>query len=268
MTTPPKIYSTEAIVLKHTPLGEADYLLVLYTPNLGKTRAVVKGARRIRSRLGGHLEPLMHTSLLMARGQSLDVVSQAEALEGFRPVREDLHRLSQALYMAELVDAITPDEEPNYPVYRLLLDSLRYLAVGDSPALVPFFQLHLLEHSGFQPELYRCVECSSTLAPGLHRFAPDRGGVLCTSCRPPGVSILPVSLNALKVLRFLQKEVYSAVERLHLERDILLEMERLLDALVRQVLDREVKASRFLHQVSQDRERAEAAASPSNNIKE
>ncbi|MBF8266654.1 MAG: repair protein RecO [Dehalococcoidia bacterium] len=269
MTTPPKIYSTEAIVLKHTPLGEADYLLTMYTPNRGKTRAVAKGARRVKSRLGGHLEPLMRASLLMARGQNLDVVSQAEALEGFRTVREDLQRVSQALCMAELVDAITPEEQPNYPIYRLFLESLRRLEGDAPPSLMPFFQLHLLEQSGFRPELYRCVECDSTLAPGLHRFAPDRGGTLCVSCHPPGLTILPLSLDTLKVLRFLQREVYNIAARLHLEPGTLLEMERLLGALLRCVLEREVKASRFLHQVSQDdRERAEAAASPANNIKE
>ena len=251
MTTPPKIYKTEAIVLRHIPFGEADYVLTLYTPISGKLRAVVKGARRVKSKMGGHLEPLMRTSLLMARGQNLDSVNQAEALEGFRTIREDLQRLSQALYMAELVDSITPDEQSNYPIYRLLLDCLRSLATDAPPSLLPFFQLHLLEHSGFRPELHRCVECDSALAPGFHRFAPDRGGTLCDSCRPPRSTVLPLSLDSIKVLRFLQREEYVSTERLHLEPGTLLELERLLSALLRHVLDREVKASRFLRQAAQ-----------------
>ena len=68
MTTTPKIYKTEAIVLRHFAIGDADYLLTLYTPNRGKLRAVAKGARRVKSKLGGHLEPLMRTSLLITRG--------------------------------------------------------------------------------------------------------------------------------------------------------------------------------------------------------
>ncbi|MFH1560677.1 MAG: DNA repair protein RecO [Chloroflexota bacterium] len=267
MTTPPKIYKTEAIVLRHFPFGEADYLLTLYTPNEGKLRAVAKGTRRIKSKLGGHLEPLMRTSLLIARGQNLDAVNQAEALEGFRTVREDLHRLSQALYMAELVDAITPEEQTNYPIYRLLLDTLRSLAGDAPPSLLPFFQLRLLGHSGFMPELYRCVECGSTLAPGLHRFTPDQGGCLCGSCHPPKVSVLPLSLDTLKVLRFLQREEYANIERLHLEQGTLLELGRLLDALLRNVLDREVRASRFLNQVAQGRTWEESAPLTATNTK-
>ncbi|MDA0988736.1 MAG: DNA repair protein RecO [Chloroflexi bacterium] len=253
MTTPPKIYKTEAIVLKHFAIGEADYLLTMYTPNGGKLRAVAKGARRVKSKLGGHLEPLMRTSVLMTRGQNLDNINQAEVMEGFRVVREDLDRLSRALYISELVDAITPDEQPNYPIYRLLFEAMRSLNENAAPSLMPYFQLRLLDYSGFMPELYKCVECGSTLAPGHHRFTPDRGGSLCDSCHPLNVSVLPLSLDTLKVLRFLQRETYANIERLHLEQGTLLELERLMEALLRHVLDREVKATRFLNQVAQGR---------------
>lgn len=249
MTSTPKIYKTEAIVLRHFAIGEADYLLTLYTPNRGKLRAVAKGARRVKSKLGGHLEPLMSTSLLITRGQNLDTVNQAEALEVFRSVREDLNKLSQALYMVELVDTITLEEQPNYPIYRLLLDALRALAGDAPPSLLPFFQLRLLGHTGFMPELYQCVECGSTLVPGLHSFMPGRGGTLCNSCHPPKVSVLPLSLNSLKVLRFLQREEYISIERLRLEPETLVEVERLLEAMLQYVLDREVRAMRFLNQV-------------------
>jgi DNA repair protein RecO (recombination protein O) len=267
MTTPPKIYKTEAIVLKHIPFAEADYLLTLYTPNFGKLRVVAKGARRVKSKLGGHLEPLMRTSFLITRGQNLDTVNQAEVMEGLRTVREDLHRLSQALYMVELVDAITPDEQSNYPMYRLLLDTLHSLAGDATPSLLPFFQLRLLGHTGFMPELYQCVECGSTIAPGLHHFTPSRGGILCNSCHPPNVTVLPLSLDSLKVLRFLQKEDHIGIERLHLELKTLVELERLLEALLWHVLDREVKASRFLNQVEQSRMWEKAATLTPTNTK-
>ena len=251
MTPSPKIYKTEAIVLKHHAFGEADYLLTLYTPNEGRLRAVVKGARRVKSKMGGHLEPLMRTSLLISRGQNLDSINQAEVLEGFRVVREDLDRLSQAIFMAELVDAITPEGQSNYPVYRLLLEAMRSLAQRAPSLLLPYFQLRLLGYSGFMPELHRCVECGSTLEPGRHRFTPDRGGSLCDSCHPTQVSVLPLSLNTLKALRFLQREEYAGgVERLRLEQETLAEVKRLLDALLQHVLDRELKGAKFLNQVT------------------
>ena len=260
MTTQPRIHKTEAIVLKHLPLGEADYLVTLYTPNQGRLRAVARGARKIKSRLGGHLEPIMRTSLLVARGQSLDSVQQAEVLEGFRAVREDLDRLSQAIYMAELVDSSTPEGQSNYPIYRLLLETLRSLDGPASPALLPHFQLRLLGHSGFMPELHRCVECETPLEPDRHRFAPGQGGCLCDGCHPVGVTVLPLSLNTLKALRFLQRcERIEDAVKLRLDEDTLTEMRRLMEALLHYVLDREPRGSRFLGQVSQGSKRGAAA---------
>ena len=252
MTTQPRIHKTEAIVLKHLPLGEADYMVTLYTPNEGRLRAMARGARKIKSRLGGHLEPLMRTSLLMARGRSVDSVQQAEVLEGFRAVREDLDRLSQAVYMAELVDTATPEGQSNYPLYRLLLDALRSLAGPARPAILPHFQLRLLSHIGFMPELHRCVECEAALEPDRHRFAPGRGGCICDGCHPAGVSVLPLSLNTLKALRFLQKcERIDDAVRLRLDDETLTEMRRLMEAHLQYVLDREPRGTRFLGQVSQ-----------------
>ena len=76
----PKIYKTEAIVLKHADWGEADRILTLYTSKIGKMRAVVKGARKTTSRLGGHVEPLTHCSMMLVRGRQLDTVSQSQTI--------------------------------------------------------------------------------------------------------------------------------------------------------------------------------------------
>src|SRR4030042_4683973 len=99
----PRVYKTEAIVLKHINLKEADRILPLYTPNQGKWSAVAKGVRRPRSRMGGHLELLTHCTLMLTRGRSMDTINQCATIDSFLPLREDLWRSSLALYAAELV---------------------------------------------------------------------------------------------------------------------------------------------------------------------
>lgn len=89
-----KLYKTEAIVLKHIPFGEADRLVTLYTPQLGKVRAVAKGARRARSKLAGHLEPLTRVNTLIRRGKTLDTISQSETVTSNLLLRGDLWRMS------------------------------------------------------------------------------------------------------------------------------------------------------------------------------
>ena len=76
----------EALVLRHSDWGEADRMLVIFSPFQGKTRVVAKGARRLRSRKAGHLEPFTRVSLLLARGRDLWIVTQAETIEAYLPL--------------------------------------------------------------------------------------------------------------------------------------------------------------------------------------
>jgi len=71
----------DLLTLRHSDWGEADRLLVIYSPQLGKSRVVAKGVRRLRSRKAGHLEPFTRVNLLLARGRDLLLVTQAEPVE-------------------------------------------------------------------------------------------------------------------------------------------------------------------------------------------
>ena len=79
--TQERLYRTEAIVLRRADLGEADRLLTIFTPERGKLRVVAKGARKVGSRKGGHVELFTRSNLLIAKARELDIVSQAETVE-------------------------------------------------------------------------------------------------------------------------------------------------------------------------------------------
>src|SRR5438876_10127095 len=111
-----RLYRTPAVVLKRMDLGEADRILTFYSRDIGKLRAVAKGIRRSTSRSAGHLEPFTLTDVLFAVGRELDVVSQADTLEAFRQVREDLVLASHAYYLAEVVAMLTEARMENRAV--------------------------------------------------------------------------------------------------------------------------------------------------------
>ncbi|MDP2953057.1 MAG: DNA repair protein RecO [Chloroflexota bacterium] len=243
----PRVYNTEGIVLRQTRLGEADKLVCLYTPGMGKLRAVARGAYRLRSKLAGHVEPLTHSAFLIAQGQSLDVISQAQTLQSFLPLRQDLWRTACALYVAELVYQFTPEGAENYPLYRLLQNTLGWL--GEAPTLEPtlrYFEMQLLEALGYRPQLYSCVSCHNPLEPQAHLFSPSGGGVLCPGCRSAEPLSSPISLNALKVMRLLQKGEYAPAARLRLEPGLARELERLMRGYLRYLLEKEIKSTGFL----------------------
>ena len=189
------LYRDEGVVLRTHKLGEADRIVVLVTAGHGKVRAVAKGVRRTKSRFGGRLEPISHVSLLLYEGRELDTVTQAEAIDVFRAVREDLARVGDAMAMLEVVDQVAQEREANPRLFQLLVGALRALEVGRSPLLVPAFFWKLLSLEGAHPVLSSCAACGSDR--DLVAFDLTEGGALCPSCRR-GV---PVSGEALSLMR-------------------------------------------------------------------
>jgi DNA repair protein RecO (recombination protein O) len=181
------LYRDQGVVLRTIRLGESDRIVTLVTQGHGKVRAVAKGVRKTKSRFGGRLEPTSHVSLLLYEGRELDIVTQAEALDHFRAIREDLDRLARATSMLEAVDQVAQERQPGTRLYQMLVGALRALAARNAPLLLPAFFLKLLALEGFQPILDGCSDCGN---PGpLVAFDLIQGGALCRACaRGPRVS--------------------------------------------------------------------------------
>jgi DNA repair protein RecO (recombination protein O) len=189
------LYRDEAVVVRTMRLGEADRIVTLVTPEHGKVRAVAKGVRRTKSRIGARLEPLGHVQLLAWRGRELDVVTQVETIDAFPSVRDDLDLLSQALTILEVVDHVALERHGTPAVFSLLVGALRALERTGSPAVLGAFCWKLLVAEGVGPIVERCARCQSEAT--LVAFDPDEGGLLCRSCRR-GQAISPAAVGLVR----------------------------------------------------------------------
>ena len=88
----PRQFRTQAIILSRRDFGESDRLLTLFTPARGKLRVIAKGARKPTAKLSGHVELFARSDCLIHRGRSLDILTQAELIEPYLGLREDLGR--------------------------------------------------------------------------------------------------------------------------------------------------------------------------------
>lgn len=249
-----RVYRTQAIILKRRDFFEADRLLTFYTPDRGKMRAIAKGIRKPTSRKGGHLELFTHSQLLLARGRNLDIITQAETIEPFLPLREDLLRTSYACYVSELLDQMVEENVPNPRLFFLLRDTLARLGESEDLALtVRFYELRLLGLTGYQPQLFHCVRCGTPLELGEHLFfSPMEGGILCESCvssiggrQQRGT--MSLSLTALKVLRFFQTHEYELCRRVRIRPPLHAELERVMYRYITFILERNLKSTSFLN---------------------
>jgi len=249
----PRVYQTEAIVLKRIKLGEADRILTLYTPSLGKIRAVAKGSRRTTSKLGGHVELLTHSQLMLARGRNLDIVTQAQTIDNFLALKENLDKLSFGLYISELVDSFTPDHVEDRRLFNLLLDTLQQLTQDkDASSILRYFELRLLDYLGYRPQLRQCANCGSPIKPAVNSFSSKHGGILCQDCGYQEPSARSLSLNALKVMRLWQNCEYSTALRVRIDSKLASELEKVMREYIKFLLEKQLKSTEWLDKLKRD----------------
>ena len=261
MSPRPRVYKTEAIVLRTMDLGEADRVLTVLTPRLGKLRVIAKGVRRPRSRIGGGLQPFSDVQLVLAVGRTWDVVTSSSLEDPHLGLRNDLHSTAAAWYLVELVDRFVEGAADTHEPFRVLAQGLSALDAGadvSREVVARWFELALLDAMGFRPELARCLECGSVIDPEGNAYSPVGGGVLCPQCAHRSHGARSVSADALKVLRHLQRSSLVGVIRLRLPPPLHREVERLLHATVSAVVEREMRSRDFLEEVAA----REAAALP------
>ncbi|HEV2122729.1 MAG TPA: DNA repair protein RecO, partial [Chloroflexota bacterium] len=270
-----RLYRTAAVVLRRQDFGEADRILTLYSPTIGKFRAIAKGTRRPKSRLGGHVELFTQVNVLVAQGRNLDIVTQAEAVRPFHGIRDDLWKAAYASYAAELVDRFTEERLENAAIFDLLLnvferidalpavahpDEVRESAAGEASEAMELcarnFEVRLLGHLGYGPELTNCTTCGRRLAVEENRFSPNEGGVLCATCGSVRPSARQISVNAIKALRLMSREPFGVYQRLHLTSDVSQEIASALRAHINFILEKQLRTSEFLDRMKADYRRA------------
>jgi len=248
----------DAVVLRHSDYGEADRMLTLYTRQLGKTRAIAKGARKIASRKAGHIEPFTHVRLQLAQGRDMFIITQADTVDAYMPLRDDLILTSQASYVVELLERFTSVDEAESPsTFRLLTDTLSRLAsITDASSslsamwlVTRYYEMRLLDHAGFRPQLFECANCGREIQAEDQFFSFSAGGVICPRCGQGLPNVQPISMEALKYFRHFQRSSYTEASRAKPSPEVQKEAESLMQGYFTYLLERELNTPGFIKQI-------------------
>ena len=239
-------------MLKRRDFGEADRILTVFTPEHGKLTLLAKGVRKTKSRKAGHVELFTDSLFLIAKGRTWDLVSQAEMIDSFRALHENLLRTGYAYTVSEIIDGFTQERDSHPPMFVLLKETLSRLAASNEaqlPLVARYFDLHMLGLAGYQPQLFRCVECHELLEPVTNYFSVAEGGVLCPKHGEGRIGAEPLPLPLFKTLRFIQTREWDVVARLDLSEGLQAELERLLQSMLIYHLERNLRSVTFLRTV-------------------
>ncbi len=251
MPRPDRIFRPEAIILRRHDFSEADRLLTIFTPTHGKMRAIAKGSRKPRGRKTGHVELFTRSIMMIAHGRELHVVSQAEMVESFMPLREDLERGAYASYFAELLDHFSELEEQNIPLYDLFHAALGWLCAPqvDLRLTARVYELQLLRLVGFQPSFFHCAIGQEEIEAQNQFFSAIDGGAVCPEHAENNGRVITLNLMTLKTLRSLQTRDYPTVSVLHVDAVLHLDMERVLQGYIAHILERKLKSVEFIRRL-------------------
>ena len=240
----------EAVVLHHVNWGEADRLLTVFTRTHGKLRVIAKSVRKMQSRKAGHLEPFSHSTLMLAKAHDLWIVTDAETIDGFSALREDLQLMTHASYVIELIDRFTFEEGQNWQLYQLTIDTLKRLSEGKDP-FVPlrYYEMRLLDLLGFRPLLFQCAKCGKEIVAEDQFFSAEQGGVLCPSCGARSSDSRMVSMDALRFMRHFQRSDYKTAIRANPSPKTMAEIESLMNHYLTFHLERSLNTPEFLKQI-------------------
>jgi DNA repair protein RecO (recombination protein O) len=253
-----RAYTTEAIILRRVDFGEADRLVTLLTPDVGKLRVLAKGARKITSRKAGHIELFARTTVQLAKGRTFDLVTQAELIEPHRVLREDVSRGSLAHYLCELVEQFAPEDSEDAELYAWLSNALLSLCDANDPHLVSrYFEMRLLSLAGYRPQLFKCALTGNTLEVDLPNYhfsvttplSPADGGALHKDALSRAREWVSVSRSGLMLLRALQTQDLTSIQNLSVTREVHNDIERALQSYLSFVTERRMKSMTFVKQL-------------------
>ena len=241
---------TEALILKSYSLAEADKIVVFLTQNQGLIRGVAKGAKRLKSKFGGSLEPFSIVQITYFEKEERELVSirEIELIKSYFESASEPAFLQKFAYVADLLTEFAPPHDPNERLYRMVKVCLETASeIKDNlESVVLYFELWLLRLGGYLPDWNKCDNCKKHINESEKANLQINFHLLCSVCSKTKnyFSISPI-----------QRDIYNTAQKISplkfadFTKDKLIEAREIsavLKRIISNILGREVVGEKVL----------------------
>ncbi len=236
-------------MLRSYDYGDGHRIIAIYTQKNGKLKVSARGSRKIRSRFGSMLEPFSENEFILYKKPAADIytVTGCFSVKTNESLREDMFRYGYAAVMAEGLDFVTPEEDPDEKLYGMLQESVDDVLKKNAPASAWLFMFRLLKYSGYRLNMFSCVSCGKKPS-GKTVFIPSEGGIGCAGCFSADKSVFRVSLKALEAIKSISPEK-------EIEENSQKEIGKILAKFVKYQFNRDFKSFQFLDLFSGEKDK-------------
>jgi DNA repair protein RecO (recombination protein O) len=239
-----------AIVIRQADFSESSRVVTLFTRDFGKVAALAKGAKRLKGPFEAALDLLARCEVVFIRKSSsgLDILTEAQLTQRFKPRPGDLGSLYGGYYLAELLDALSEEYDPHPLLFDEAVLTLERLS-GDTPLNLSIlrFELVILREIGQLPALDTCTNCGEPVgSAGRYGFQASQGGIICQNCFGDDPPRYLVSAGAVMAARQLASESADALRGVAASPAQMREMRTVTNAAIAHTMGRRPKTLRYL----------------------
>lgn len=246
------INRTPALVLNRRDFRETSLIADLYTREFGKISGILKGIRGEPAKFASTIEPFSHNEIIFyrKRNSGLHLISQADIVENFDCIRQDIAKVSVSSFMMELLGALMPAEDKNEEVFDLSLACLQELQGTNNPAkIMTIYKIKMLSLSGFKPHFDSCISCLGRIL-GESKFSLSLGGLLCPGCYKKDLSSRHIFRGTVASILHIEKNDFKNTLNLGMNPQIKKELEIILNAFLNFHLEKELKSQRVMNKMA------------------
>jgi DNA repair protein RecO (recombination protein O) len=244
------LHRTEGIVLRTTPFGEADLLVTYLTSDFGVVKTFAKSPRKIKSRFGSSLEPLVQSKISFwgKEDASLPRLTQSDIIHSFQSIRDILSFFLKVSEIIELTLHFIPEKEANKEVYFLFLNALYNIENNSNKNLaIIHYKIKFLELTGYVPKLDACGRCGRK----GNCFYVAHGTILCETCSSGMVSSAKLSPGVVKLYKDLLTWDTTKINRIRPSKMLLSELSSIIDMHTHHILTKPLKSREFILSLSE-----------------
>lgn len=245
------IDKAQALILNKRDLRETSLIVDFYTKEFGKINGILKGIRTEPEKFASNLEPFSLNEIVFYRKthSNLHLVSQADKLDNFTRIRQNIDRATTAAFMMELIGSLMQLEDKNEEIFNLAIACLKELETNYNPEkIATIFKIKMLSLSGFKPHLDSCVSCMDKIS-GQSKFSLALGGLLCPRCMPKDPTSRAIFRGTIATVLHIEKNSFSASLNLGMNPQIKKELDLILNAFLNFHLGKELKSQKLLNKL-------------------